>query len=239
LRLSTGVQKRRLAVRVACGFLDARALTQLPDSPADYGLAFRAPESALPADPGSALQNSPVPPASPASKPSSSRESVRAVSSLPEATVDPLLGFCLSRAFSVHAWDPRTRPDRWGLSMSPPPEGQGHDARDLATPRPGEATPTRMHRGILVGRFRPPSGPARTASRRRSCSHGLRAPGEPVAPDLRSLAVRGKRRFSGEIACSSEVLDLVDSLVTSKSPQARAYGFTSWSDACLQPAFQS
>ena len=60
-----------------------------------------------------------------------------------------------------------------GLSMSLPPKDPEHDVRDLATPRPGEATPTQMHRGVLVGRLQPSSGPARATSRRRSYSLGL------------------------------------------------------------------
>jgi hypothetical protein len=62
---------------------------------------------------------------------------------------------------------------------------------------------------------------------------------KPLTPDLRSLGVRGKRRFSEEIASSSEVSCLLENLVTSESPQARAYGFTSKSGSRLRSPFFS
>jgi hypothetical protein len=105
--------------------------------------------------------------------------------------------------------------------------------------RPGETDPTQKHRDSLVDGFRPPSGPARTASRRRSYSLGLGTPGKPFAPDLRSLEVRGKRRVSEEIASSSEVSSLLTNLVTLEPPQVRAYRFTSESNARLRPPFSS
>lgn len=78
---------------------------------------------ALPGHPGSKPQNRFVPPASPASKPSSSRESVHDDPSCPESPADPLLGFRLSEAFSCHARGPRTRPGHEDLNMPPSPEG--------------------------------------------------------------------------------------------------------------------
>jgi hypothetical protein len=91
----------------------------------------------------------------------------------------------------------------------------------------------------LVDRFRPPSRPARTASRRRPYSLGLGAPGKPFTPDPRSFEVRGKRRVSEEIASSFEVSSLVANLVTLVPPQVRAYGFTSELDSRLRSPVSS
>jgi len=59
-------------------------LTQLPGSSADYGLPFHASKDTLPGCPGSPTEGSSLPPASPASKLSSLRESVRTGPSKPE-----------------------------------------------------------------------------------------------------------------------------------------------------------
>ena len=48
LQLSTVVLERRLLVRVTVGFVDARAFTQLPDSPDDYERPLVEPEGSLP-----------------------------------------------------------------------------------------------------------------------------------------------------------------------------------------------
>jgi len=61
-------------------------LTQSPGSPEDYGFPFDKPEGLLPGCPGSPTAESPPLPASPASNPSLLRESVRTVSSKPEAS---------------------------------------------------------------------------------------------------------------------------------------------------------
>jgi hypothetical protein len=94
-----------------------------------------------------------VPTASSASKPYSSCESVRTDSSCPETEVDPLLGFCLSRAFSFHASDPRTLPNLWGLEMLLRSKARSTAQRTSRPLAPGEMFPTRMHRAHLVGRF--------------------------------------------------------------------------------------
>jgi hypothetical protein len=78
----------------------------------------------LPGHPGPKRRNRSVPPASPASKPRSSCESVHADLSCLKSTADPLLGFCLSRAFSFHASDPRPAQTR-GSEHVPSPEGSG------------------------------------------------------------------------------------------------------------------
>jgi hypothetical protein len=50
---------------------------------------------------------------------------------------DPLLGLCLSRAFSCHAWDPLTRPELEALNMPLRPRTPEHDPEDCDTPRAG------------------------------------------------------------------------------------------------------
>ena len=133
LRLSTNVLERHPTNLVTARFLDARAHTRLPDSPDDYELPLGCPKTPFPVTLSSHDEARSVPPASPASKPSSSRESVRADQGCPVTAVDPLLGFCLSRAFSVHASDSQTRPDHEGLSILPRPKARKHDGKDLAT----------------------------------------------------------------------------------------------------------
>ena len=64
-----------------------------------------------------------VPPASPASKPYSSHESVRIHPSCPERMADTLLVLCPSRAFPSRPWAPRTRPST-KLEHDPWPEDQ-------------------------------------------------------------------------------------------------------------------
>ena len=57
--------------------------------------------------------------------------------SCPEPMVDPLLGFCLSRVFSLHTWDPLTRPELEALNMLLRPRTPVHDPGDFDTPRAG------------------------------------------------------------------------------------------------------
>lgn len=83
------------------------AVAWLP--PAAMGPLFRY-RSTLPGRPGLESRNRPVPLASPASELSSSRKSVRTGSSCLEPEAVPLLVFRLSRAFSAHTSEPRTRP---------------------------------------------------------------------------------------------------------------------------------
>jgi hypothetical protein len=58
LQLSTVVLERRLLVLITAGFLDARAFTQLPDSPDDYERPFVEPEGSLPGCSGAKRWNS-------------------------------------------------------------------------------------------------------------------------------------------------------------------------------------
>jgi hypothetical protein len=62
---------------------------------------------------------------------------VRIDPSYPEPMVDPLLGFCLSRAFSLHTWDPLTHPELEALNMLLRPKTPKHDPRDFDTPHAG------------------------------------------------------------------------------------------------------
>jgi hypothetical protein len=154
LQLSTRVLERRLLVLVTAGFLDSRARTQSPDSPADYGLPFHTPEGTLPVRPGPERRNRSVPPASPASKPRSSCESVRAGLGCPKSAADPLLGFCLSRAFSFHASDPRPAQTR-GSEHVPSPEGSGTRLEGPLDPSRRVRRPSTWYWDDLVDSFRP------------------------------------------------------------------------------------
>jgi len=89
-------------------------------------------------------------------------------------------------------------------------------------PAPGETAPnTRMPWESLVGGIPTPFG---TGPRRLSTALLLPWPwvdrASPTVPDLRSLAVRGERRVSEEIACSSEVSCLLAVLVTLEPPRS-------------------
>jgi len=126
-----------------------------------------------PGRPGSERPNRLVQPASPASKPCSSPESVHADTSCPGPTADPLVVLCPSRVFSTRTLDPQTRPSREDSNTPCLPKATGRDPRDLSAPRvrwtffPAEAE-------LPVRRQLPTRcGPACTASRRRSFSRDL------------------------------------------------------------------
>jgi hypothetical protein len=114
-----------------------------------------------------------VPPASPASKLCSPCESVRTGPSCPEPAVDALLGFCPSRAFSVLASDPVTRPSPKARTLTLVRRLRRATRRTSQPLEPGEAFPTPKCRELLVGSTRSPSRPDRTASRRRPYSLDL------------------------------------------------------------------
>jgi len=205
----------------------------LPDSPDDYGLPFSAPRRASRSPRGRAAE----PPRSASFTRFEALILLRVRSrrrESPRAAGRSSPGLFLSEVFSSHA--SALGPAQATRACACPfARGLRGTARGTVTPlQPGETNPTQKHRVDLVGGFRSPSRPARAASRRRSSSHGLGAPGEPFAPDLRSLEVRGKRRVSEEIASSSEVSRLLASLVTVEPPQVRAYGFTSGSGSRLR-----
>jgi len=160
----------------------------------------------LPGHPGSERRSLTFPPASPASKSYSSCESVRANLSCPKPTADPLLSFRLSRAFSYHAQSPRpARATRARTCLLPRRFGNTTQ-RTLTPSEPGEPTSNTSERGGLVDSYPIPFG---TGLHRLSAAPLLPWPWtsgpKPLTPDLRSFAVRGKRRFSEEIAFSSEV----------------------------------
>lgn len=143
--------------------------------------------------------------------------------------LQPLQSFLLPRLGSSDP--PRPRGPEHGL----PPKGRATTRRTSRPLASGETSwlreatsrPRRRSSGPLRDRPAPPLGGD-------SCSLDLGTPGEPFVPGLRSLAVRGKRRFSEEIACSLEVSCLVDSLVAVRSAQVRADRFTSWSSSRLR-----
>jgi len=66
----------------------------------------------------------------------SSRESVHVDPGCPDSTADPLLGSCLSKAFSLHASDLEPAFAR-KLQHALSSEDSGHDSRDLAAPHAG------------------------------------------------------------------------------------------------------
>jgi hypothetical protein len=123
MRLSTDVLRRCFLNLITAGFTDSHAFGAVAWFPPTTMGSLFTRRGALPGHPGSKPQNRFVPPASPASKPSSSRESVHDDPSCPESPADPLLGFRLSEAFSCHARGPRTRPGHEDLNMPPSPEG--------------------------------------------------------------------------------------------------------------------
>jgi hypothetical protein len=114
----------------------------------------------------------------------------------PCLAADPLLGFCLSRAFSVHASGPQTHSNREGTSTPSARRPRSATQRTSLPPKPGEAESTRMQDSVssmdsspLRGWPTPPFGGVPTPM-------VLGTPSKLDAPDLRSLEVRGKRRFS-------------------------------------------
>jgi len=109
------------------------------------------------------------------------------VSPLPQAAA--LLGLCPSRAFSktslgvCHPQEPKFKHARL-------PVGSGTLPTGPESPRPGKVSPitTKVRFNLLDG-FQPPSGLARTASRRRSSPHDLGATTATAAPGLQGLLV--------------------------------------------------
>jgi hypothetical protein len=85
--------------------------------------------STLPGRPGPRSTGSPVPQASPTSKPYSSCESVHAELSCPTSPVVTLLGFFPSGAFSALASNPMTHPQLSRVTRAPPTP---HSAHSLA-----------------------------------------------------------------------------------------------------------
>jgi hypothetical protein len=155
---------RRLPVRIAAGFLDIHARARQPDSPDDYGLPFHAPRSTLPGCPGSERRDSCVPTSF------THLEALfllRVRSRRRESPHDerPILSWvCLSRVFSAHAWEPRTRPGlttRACLRPRAPARSAGpEDPATRVRPLPNKE----LLRERPLGRFRSPSRPARAAS---------------------------------------------------------------------------
>jgi hypothetical protein len=129
------------------GFTDAHALRRsCLDPPLTMHNLSTCPKTRFPVVLDREQQNRSTPRASPTSKPCSSCESVLAEPGCPETAPDPLLESCPSRAFASHASDPRTRSNPRARTRA-----SRHATRGTSRPpRPGETTPTRMHRGDLV-----------------------------------------------------------------------------------------
>jgi hypothetical protein len=138
LRSSTGVRRRTArsrsppvsptpASRDAVAWFPRRLWAPFP----------RAAQARFPVAPGPVRRDRRVPPASPASKPCSPCESVRTGPGCPGPEADALLGFCLSRASSAPASDPRPartlRARARALTRRRGPAAPG----DLAAPRAG------------------------------------------------------------------------------------------------------
>jgi hypothetical protein len=155
-----------------------RLWARLPDSPDDYGLPFSAPRRASWSPWGRAAE----PPRSASFTRFEALILLRVRSrrrESPRAAGRSSPGFLPLWSLHLPRLGPRTRPGHAGLRMPLRPRAPEHGSRDEAPLQPGETNPTQKHRVDLVGGFRPPSEPARTASRRRSSSHGLGTLGEP------------------------------------------------------------
>jgi len=113
-------------------------LTQLPGSPTSYGSPFHESEDPLPGRPGSQAARSFLPPASPASKLFSLRESVRTASGYPEPSGRSSLGFLpLLRFATAQTSDPLTHLCPHGLKSAPSPEGSDPRLQGPLTPGAG------------------------------------------------------------------------------------------------------
>jgi hypothetical protein len=112
-------------------------LTQLPGSLERLWTPFSPAEARFPVVLGSAQQNRFIPPASPTSKRLSPHESVRNQRGLPRPWWPLLLGFFPSRAFSVHASRPHTRPGLADLNPSLRPKTSGPRPSRPAASRTG------------------------------------------------------------------------------------------------------
>jgi hypothetical protein len=148
-----------------------------------------------------------------------------------------------SRHFEFPLSDGRYSP---GLSAPLKPSPPTPRTLDPPGPKAERAHCPRAARTALGSSHPPQSGEDSTAPKReaglvgvtRSCV-GRHAPpvgsvpsplaflavGEPTTPGLRSIKVRGKRRVSAEIACSSGVSCLLDDLAAAKPLAVLAYRF--------------
>jgi hypothetical protein len=141
LQSSTSVQRRTTRDLVAAGFADARAFARLPGSSRRLWVPFRLAEASFPVALGLVPRNRLVPPASPASKLHSLlRVRSRRVWVSPHLPVDPLLGFCPSRASLPHASESLPARAR-GLVHVPSSEDSGTRRRGPRPSVPGEAVP--------------------------------------------------------------------------------------------------
>jgi len=140
LQLSTDVLNRAARDRITARFTDSQRFhASCLDPQTTMSSLSSPPRGRFPVTLGLNRRNRFVPSASPASKPSSSYESVRTGSGCPSPMVDPLLSFSPSRAFQ---FTPRTlhptRP-RSDLASELPPRNATQ--RILRPPKPGEHRP--------------------------------------------------------------------------------------------------
>jgi hypothetical protein len=154
LRLSTSVPDAASWTLSPPVSSDSHAFTQLPGFPRRLWTPFSRAEARFPValDPSDGTRpfrqlhplRSLDPPASP----------FALTRVAPSQRAAPLLGFCLSRAFSSHASE--SRPARTSRARACPFARRLRctTRRTLTPPEPGETAPTRKHRSSLVDGFR-------------------------------------------------------------------------------------
>jgi hypothetical protein len=165
-------------------------LAQLPGSPTNYGSPFHGSEGPLPGRPGSQAEGSPRPPASPASKLCSLRETVPKTLGRPSAPGRDSPGFLPLRSLPFHTSG--SRPARTSKDPGPLPRPwtRVRGLEDRSPPRQVRPAPAR----VLGWISSTDSSPLRTGPHRLSTatpSLVTLGSGEP-APGLQSFEVRGR-----------------------------------------------
>jgi len=127
--------------------------------------SLSARRSTLPGHSGPKRRSTSAPPATPTSKPCSSCESVRTDPSCPAPMADPLLGSCLSRAFSSHASGLRTRPAPESPEHAPSPKLRRTAQRTVTPPASSETAPSRERSATTSSADPSPVWAGRTTSR--------------------------------------------------------------------------
>jgi hypothetical protein len=137
-RSSTDAANRNDSDRITDGFRDSRAsrrARRLP--PPTMGSLSTSPKTRFPVALDPSRRTRSVPPTSPASKPCSSCESVRAAPGCPDSTAVPLLGFPpLQSVLRPHPGSSNP-PGPEGPRALPSPKAREHDSRDREAPRLG------------------------------------------------------------------------------------------------------
>jgi hypothetical protein len=130
-----------------------RRWTQLPGFPGDYGLRFHEPKLASPSTWARLGGAHLVPPASPASKPSSPCETVPAASGRPSVAGRFSPGFLPLRSLLLPRLGFSTRPDLMGSGSLLRPKTPVCDSEDRWPPVPGEVLPSTSTWEDLVDGF--------------------------------------------------------------------------------------